>query len=223
MKNKKRLKRIIFSIIAFVALCAAVFFVAQIYVDNSAKQFIVSLDNVPEVDVILVLGARVYENGQPSHALADRLNYAYELYKSGKAEKILVSGDHGSEEYDEVNTMKQYLMDKGVPRKNILLDHAGFDTFDSIYRAKEIFQVKSMVISTQNFHIKRAIYIARRIGIEAYGYPSPDRESYNMGWFNLRESIAKVKAVWDTDIVSAKPTYGGTPIPCWSDGTVTDG
>ncbi len=114
-------------------------------------------------------------------------------------------------------------MDKGVPRKNILLDHAGFDTFDSIYRAKEIFQVKSMVISTQNFHIKRAIYIARRIGIEAYGYPSPDRESYNMGWFNLRESIAKVKAVWDTDIVSAKPKYGGTPIPFWSDGTVTDG
>lgn len=223
MKKKRRFKKIILSLLAFAALCATIFVAAQIYVDNTAEQFIVQLKDVPEVDVILVLGAKVYENGQPSTALADRLNYAYELYTNGKAGKILVSGDHGSKEYDEVNVMKQYLLDKGVPREDILLDHAGFDTFDSIYRAKEIFQVESMVISTQNFHIKRAIYIARRLGIEAYGYPSPDREQYNMDWFNLRESIAKIKAVWDTDIILSKPKYEGTPIPFWSDGTVTDG
>ena len=149
--------------------------------------------------------------------------YALELYQAGKAEKIIVSGDHGQANYDEVNVMKAYLMDKGVPRTDIFMDHAGFDTFDSMVRAKEIFQVKSLLVSTQELHMSRALYIARRIGIDAYGYPSPDKEIYSMQKLNFREKLASLKAVLDTDILRREPKFGGEAIPIWKDGALTDG
>ena len=182
---------------------------------NSYAKYIVEADNAPNADCILVLGAGVV-NGEPTIALADRLDNAYELWQKGKASKILVSGDNGSVHYNEVGVMKDYLVARGVPSDAIFQDHAGFNTYDSMYRAKEIFQVKNMLICTNNFHMRRSLYIARRLGIEAYGYPTPDKAVYNMPMLNAREKLAKIKAFWDVEITHRKPKFLGEAIPIMS-------
>lgn len=217
-KIKKALRILIIPIILFLISFLGI----QIYVDLYASPHIVSRGNVPVCDAVMVLGASVYSNGTPTPVLEDRLRYAYELYVNKKAKKILVSGDHGTADYDEVNTMRDYLMKLGVSKEDIFMDHAGFDTYDSMYRAKSIFQIKSLLVSTQNFHIDRAVYIARKLGIEAYGYPCEDKSIYNMTYLNLRESFAKVKAVIETDILKRSSKYGGEAIPIWKSGTLTE-
>jgi vancomycin permeability regulator SanA len=188
-----------------------------------AKSYILSsADDAPVCDAVMVLGARVYGSGAPSMVLRDRLDYGYELYALGKAGKILVSGDHGREDYDEVNAMREYLIKKGVPGEDIFMDHAGFNTYDSMYRAKEVFCVGSLLISTQEFHISRSVYIARKLGIDAYGYPCEDKAAYSMFSLNLRESLARVKAFWDV-MVHRAPQYSGDPIPISGDGNLTSG
>ena len=208
---------IIIGAIAFVT-----FFGIQRYVDNFASGKIITPERAPVCDAVMVLGAMVHGE-TPSPILADRLDYAFELYKNGKAKKILVSGDHGREEYDEVNAMKQYLLDKDVPEEDIFMDHAGFNTYDSMYRAKEVFQVETMIISTQEFHINRALYLAEKIGIEAYGYPSKDKALYNMKVLNVREGLAKIKAFIDADILKRDPKFGGEAIPISGSGLLTEG
>jgi len=153
--------------------------------------------------------------------LRDRLDLGYELYALGKAKKILVSGDHGRKNYDEVNAMKDYLMEKGVPREDIFMDHAGFNTYDSMYRAKEIFGVERLLICTQDFHIARAVYTARRLKIDAYGFSCEDG-GINTKLNKMRESLARIKAVFDTT-VKRKPKYLGDKIPISGDGRLTDG
>ena len=221
-KNKKKWIKTLLVAAAFVLALALFFLFVQLYIDGVAAPYIVTADSAVEADAVIVLGALVYADERPSPVLEDRLLYAYELYTTGKAKKIIVSGDHGRKDYDEVNAMKEYLVQKGVPEADIFLDHAGFDTYDSMIRARDIFGVKTLHISTQNFHIRRAIYIARRLGIEAYGYASPDKPSYGMARLNLRESLAKIKAFWDTDIVHRAPKVGGESIPISGSGIHTN-
>ena len=115
-------------------------------------------------DCIIVLGAFVYEDGTLCPMLADRMDTAITLYKNGTAPKLLLTGDHGGEDYDEVDAMKNYALEKGVPKEDIFLDHAGFSTYDSILRAKEVFGAKNAVVVTQKFHLDRALYIAKKNG-----------------------------------------------------------
>lgn len=218
----QKLKKIFKIILIPVILFLTVFLGVQIYVDSYASPYMTDIENAPICDAVMVLGASVYSNGKPSAILADRLQYAYDLYKAGKAPKILVSGDHGTADYDEVNTMRDYLTELGVPKEDIFMDHAGFDTYDSMYRAKTIFKIEKLLISTQNFHINRAVYIARKLNIDAYGYPCRDKKCYNMEYLNLRESLAKVKAVIETDILKRSSKYGGEAIPIWKSGTLTE-
>lgn len=218
-----RLKSFIIAACAFLLFGVASFFIIQIYIGKSAENFLVDAGNAPDADAVMILGALVYKNGSPSYVLKDRLDYGYELYSLGKAKKILVSGDHGTKGYDEVNSMKEYLMQKGVPREDIFMDHAGFNTYDSMYRAREIFGIKKLLISTQQFHMSRSIYIARRLGIDAYGYASEDKPYYNMKYLNFRESFARVKAFLDADILKRKPKYLGDTIPIMGSGAMTDG
>ena len=193
------------------------------YVGAVSSPYILDdIDEAPVCDAVLVLGAKVYEDGSPSPSLSDRLDRAIELYQAGKAPKIIASGDHGTEEYDEVNGMLDYLLAHGIPREDIFLDHAGFNTYDSLYRARDIFCVKSLLISTQDFHIGRSVYMGRRLGLDAWGVPTPDRESYRL-YNQLRESLARVKAVLETDVLRRQPRYLGDAIPIWGDGSVTDG
>lgn len=176
--------------------------------------------DLPAADAVLVLGAAVYRNGQMSAVFLDRATVALEVYRAGKAKKILVSGDHSRGNYDEVNIAKKFLLDNGVPARDLFVDYAGFDTYDSIYRAKEIFKVDSLIICTQDFHLPRALYVAHSLGLKASGIKA-DLRAYNLGFYNfLRENAARAKAFWDVEFKSA-PKFLGESIPITGDGRVS--
>ena len=190
----------------------------NIYIKNvTEKSIFKNVDDIETSQVALVLGAKVFQNGRLSDMYYDRALSALELYQKGKVGRILVSGDHGRENYDEVNTVKQFFLDKEVAEEDIFLDHAGFDTYDSIYRAKEIFKVKSVVIVTQEFHLPRALFIAQRLDLEVQGLIA-DKQSYITIKYNKeREILANVKAFLNI-IGHSKPKYLGKPIPILGDG-----
>ena len=220
-------KRVIKLIALIICLCIDVgivsFFFIQRHIVQSTTEYILhDAADAPLSDAVMVLGAFVTKSGNPSLILRDRLDYGHELYIQGKAKKILISGDHGQVDYDEVNTMRNYLLEKGVPSEDIFMDHAGFNTYDSMYRAKAIFGVETLLISTQEFHINRAVFIARKLEIQAYGYPCADKPTYNMIVLNIRESLARAKAYWDT-LVMRNPRFLGEPIPISGNGNETIG
>ena len=165
-----------------------------------------------DVECILVLGCSVRPDGSPSAMLAERLEKGVQLYENGAAPKLLMSGDNGQVEYNEVITMGNYALEKGVPSQDIFLDYAGFSTYESMYRAKEIFQAKKILIVTQKYHLHRALYIAQAMGLDAYGV-SCDTQVY-AGQINrdIREILARNKDFL-TSIFKPKPTYLGDPVP----------
>jgi len=179
-----------------------------------------NIENAPSKQTALILGARVLSNGKMSDILSDRVKSALELYDNGKVKKILVSGDHGRIKYDEVNTIKKYLLENGASPEDIFLDHAGFDTYDSLYRAKEIFKVDSVIIVTQKFHLPRSIYIGKSLGIESYGFVADKQKYLGMQRYKLREILARVKAFFNIAFHS-KSKYGGEPIPITGDGRLS--
>ncbi len=194
------------------------------YVQQTTKQRIITGEQakqLEDVDCILVLGAGVWQNNQPSHMLEDRLLQSIALYTEGVAPKIIMSGDHGREDYDEVNVMKDFAIDRGVEADDVFMDHAGFSTYESIYRAKEIFEVNKMVIVTQEYHLYRALYIAESFGIEAYGVPSNPRPYAGQTYRDIREIASRNKdffmCIWKPE-----PTYLGETIPVSGSGALTD-
>lgn len=162
-------------------------------------------------DCIIVLGAFVYEDGTLCPMLADRMDTAITLYKNGTAPKLLLTGDHGGEDYDEVDAMKNYALEKGVPKEDIFLDHAGFSTYDSILRAKEVFGAKNAVVVTQKFHLDRALYIAGRTGLSAVGVNSDPREYDGILYNELREIPARTKTFF-LCLFRISPKYLGDPV-----------
>jgi SanA protein len=180
-------------------------------------------DQVPHAQAALVLGAQVLPNGHPSRMLEDRIAAAADLYRAGKVDKLLLSGDHSRVVYDEVGTMKLQLLQRGIPAEDIFTDHAGFDTWDSAQRARRVFDVDSAVVVTQRFHMARALYDARRAGLNVTGYEA-DRRDYGrvMPRLQLREAAARVKAVGDV-VTGAQPRFLGAPIPITGDGRKTWG
>lgn len=174
------------------------------------------------MDCILVLGCGVREDGTPSRMLEDRLARAVELYHSGAAPKLLMSGDHGREGYNEVGVMKDYAIKHGVPSEDIFMDHAGFSTYESVYRAKAIFGVERFVIVTQGYHLSRALYIADAFEIEAYGVTA-DRHRYTGQLMrDIREVLARTKDTFYC-LFKPAPTYLGEAIPVSGNGDVTQG
>ena len=145
-----------------------------------------------------------------------------EVFELEAAPKILMSGDHGQEDYDEVNVMKQYALDAGISETDIFMDHAGFSTYESMYRAKEVFGIDKMIIVTQDYHLSRAVYIANKLGIEAYGVASDYRSFSGQLGRDSREVLARVKDMFTT-VLKPKPTYLGEAIPISGDGTATNG
>jgi SanA protein len=177
----------------------------------------------PSAPVAIVLGARVYPNGNPSPMLADRLKTAVDLYESGKVDKLLLSGDHGRATYDEVNTMLAYVCEHGVPDRDVFTDHAGFSTYETMYRARDIFQVKAALVVTQEFHLARAVYTARTLGIDAVGVAA-DRQPYaTERRLAMRDWLARVKAVFQLHVTTPEPTYLGPTIPIDGDGATSRG
>jgi SanA protein len=207
-----RLSLIIILIIALATLSVPIFM--RIVMDS---YMYISLETIPKTNVAIVLGASV-RNGQPSPLLADRANTAIKLYQKGKVNKILVTGDNGALSHDEVTPVRKYLLDAGIPAADIFLDHAGFDTYSSMYRARDVFQAHSATIVTQDFHLPRSLYIARRLGIDAYGIVAVGHVGSVYDY--VREIPASVKAMMDLAIMRV-PKYLGPSIPLEGDGTVT--
>lgn len=173
------------------------------------------------VDCILVLGCFVKSDGTPSDMLHDRLSRGVELYELGAAPKLLMSGDHGQTNYDEVAAMKRYAVDGGIPSEDVFMDHAGFSTYESIYRAKEIFQADKIIIVTQEYHLYRALYIARQLGVEAYGVDADLRNYSGQTGRDIREVLARVKDLFGC-IFKPEPTYLGETIPISGNGNATN-
>lgn len=169
-----------------------------------------SLRDTPEAQTALVPGASIFSDGTLSPIFQERVDTALALYKAGKVSKILVSGDNSSVNHNEVNPAKNYLLDRGVPEEDIFLDHAGFDTYSSLYRAKHIFGVASITVATQEFHLPRALFIARKLGIPASGLVPEEESSTFHNYF--REIFADVKAVADL-LLDREPKYLGEEIP----------
>ena len=185
---------------------------------NTKKQINTKIDK--DIDCILVLGAGIWDD-KPSPMLQDRLDTAIKLYKDGISNKIIMTGDHGTKEYDEVNIMKQYAIDAGIPSEDIFMDHAGFSTYESIYRARDVFKVKKMVIVTQEYHLYRALYIANSLGVKSYGVNSDPRKYAGQLYREAREILARNKD-FIYGIVKPKPTYLGKEIPVSGNGDITN-
>ncbi|MBQ3005111.1 MAG: YdcF family protein [Clostridia bacterium] len=173
------------------------------------------------VDCIMVLGCQVHDNEYPSDMLEDRLNKGIEVYNIGASPKLLMSGDHGQHEYDEVNVMKQYAVDTGISSSDVFMDHAGFSTYESVYRAKEIFGADKIIIVTQEYHLYRALYIANKLGVEAYGVAADYRPYAGKLAQDCREALARVKD-FATTIIKPEPTFLGEAIPVNGDGNITN-
>ena len=224
MKKKRIIIIILVILISLTSIGIATVLGINAYVMNVGGKYIISPEKATElsdVDCILVLGCLVEENGVPSDRLADRIYGGVELYKSGCAPKIIMSGDHGREDYDEVGAMKRTAENEGVDPSDIFMDHAGFSTYESLYRAKEIFGADKIIIVTQEYHLYRALYIAKQLGIEAYGVSSAYR-SYEGQWMrDIREVLARVKDFIYT-VFQPEPTYFGEKIPLSGDGNITN-
>lgn len=214
MAKKKRKKFIWFSVLILFAAALAAPLAVSAYMKSSAEAYLVTDDAAAELgaDCILILGAGLKADGTPNHMLQDRLDKGIELYKSGAAPKLLLSGDNGQEEYDEVNAMKEYALNAGIPPEDIFLDHAGFSTYESMYRARDIFLVKKAIIITQRYHQYRALYTARGLGIEGYGVVSEPRTYAGQNYRDLREILARNKDFIKV-IIKPEPTYLGEAIP----------
>ncbi len=193
------------------------------YVINSTKKQILSEEEaatLEDVDCIVVLGCQVKSDGTPSHMLEDRLKRGVALYNLGAAPKLLMSGDHGTQGYDEVDAMKRYAFDAGIPSEDIFMDHAGFSTYETVYRAKEIFGADKVLIVTQTYHLYRALYIAQALGMEAYGVSSEYRQYSGQFHRDIREILARVKD-FGMSILKPLPTYMGEAIPISGSGELT--
>ncbi len=209
---------------AVVVLFGAAVLVTNLIVTRSAADFIVhTTADAPRAQAAIVLGARVYADGTPSPMLADRLDTGIALYKLGKVKKLLLSGDHGQTEYDEVNVMLAYVLARGVPPWDVFTDHAGFDTYDTMYRAIDVFQVRSALIVTQDFHLARSVYTARALGLEAVGVVADIRPYTDELRNRMREWLARGKAILQLHITHPEPRYLGPPLPIDGDGRTTRG
>ncbi len=227
IKQKRKLpKGVVITLCVLLALgvsgIAAVFGING-WVMGSVSSRIVSEEQaavLQNVDCIIVLGCQVRSDGSPSHMLEDRLKRGVALYELGAAPKLLMSGDHGTAEYDEVDAMKRYAVNEGVPSADVFMDHAGFSTYETIYRAKEIFGADKVIIVTQEYHLYRALYIARQLGIKAYGVPADYRQYSGQFSRDVREILARVKD-FGMGIIQPEPTYLGPAIPISGSGDLT--
>jgi SanA protein len=213
-------KRVIIGL-AIIALSMVTFFIYSnltVYLNGSKDLYF--YDQAPKSEVAIVLGAKVFQNGHLSAILGDRVKTGIELYQQGKVKKLLMSGDHGQESYDEVNAMAKFAIDHGIPEEDVFMDHAGFSTYDSMYRASDVFEVKSAIIVTQEFHLPRAVYLAKAMGIEAVGVYADKQKYNNEGYLYRRELLARIKAVGEL-MLGGKPKYLGPVIPITGDGKVT--
>jgi SanA protein len=216
-----RIHKILFVIFGGTALVTLLINVGMIL---TAYRFVYSnMDTLPERTAVLVLGSQTHGKTL-SPVLQDRVDASISLMENKKGKKLLLSGDHGKLYYDEVNAMRLYVLANapGIQEEDIFMDHAGFSTWDSMNRARDVFEVKDLIIVTQQFHISRAVCMARSLGLDAVGYGiNQDRFSGRSLWnWRSREYLARVKAFYSI-VLKPKPRYLGDKIPISGDGRAT--
>lgn len=224
MKPEKLMKYFFAFLIASAFMCLGL----NGFVKGTTGKQIVTIEELKEgkkstacPDAVLVLGAQVKPDGSLSKMLKERLDTGISIYKAGLTDRMIMSGDHGREDYDEVNAMKSYAIEQGVPSECIFMDHAGFSTYESMYRAKEIFQADNIIVVTQKYHMYRALYDAKAMGIESKGVVCDTRVYKGDRYRKLREMAARIKDVGIT-ITKPKPTCLGDVIPVTGNGDVTN-
>ncbi|MEZ5346291.1 MAG: ElyC/SanA/YdcF family protein [Pyrinomonadaceae bacterium] len=196
--------------IGLLGILCSYFIVRQVR-SFSSEKIKNSIGEIPDEEpppVVIVYGAAVLKNGKLSSVLYDRVYVAAELYKAKKVKKLLMSGDNSRKEYDEPTAMKNAAIELGVPEADIVTDFAGRRTYDTCYRAKEIFEIKKAIHVTQKFHLPRAIYLCEKIGIESIGLKA-DRQRYrDEDAWNIREFLAVVSAWFEINFVPFEPIGG---------------
>ncbi len=218
------IKMVLRIVLILLAACGVFSVVVNIYMIQSTKNLIYSqAADVPEKFTVIIPGAKVYQN-TVSHVVRDRLEAAINLVHSGKCERYLVSGDHGRKDYDEVNGIKNFMCKYySVEEDDIFLDHAGFSTYETMYRARDVFCVEDAVVVTQKCFAPRTAYIANKLGLDAVVYEAPEINRYasrtKTSWA-LREYLARVKAFLDVAF-KAKPKFLGDKIPVTGDASLS--
>ena len=224
MKKRKWMKHALMIMLCLVLVGTMTVLGINARVKSVGKKHLLTAEEaaqLTDVDCILVLGCLVRSDGSLSNMLHDRLVRGVELYELGAAPKLLMSGDHGRTDYDEVNTMKAYAMEQGVPSADVFMDHAGFSTYESMYRAKEVFDADKIIIVSQEYHLYRALYIAEELGLEAYGVASEGDNYGGQTYREIREILARVKDAVYT-VFKPAPTYLGDMIPVSGNGDLTN-
>lgn len=213
-------EKIIYALLCFFALGLTLVFGINFYIKNSTKSQIKDMKEV-NVDAIVVLGASIRTDGSLSPMLKDRLIAAIEAYNNGVSSKIIMSGDHSSDSYDEVTAMKKFAVENGVKSEDVYLDHSGFSTYDSIYRMKYIFKLDNIAIVTQKYHLYRALYIANKLDIEAVGIDATKKIYSGQNYRDFRELLARnkdfIKAILKPDA-----TYIGDSVDINASGDLTN-
>lgn len=223
MKKKMFIRVLVWFVFVVIIMTLTVVGI-NLHIVIKEKSKILSLEEAAkfQADCIIVLGAGIRDDGSPTWMLEDRIKIGDKLYQNHATDKIIMSGDHGRENHDEVNTMKNYAIGEGIPSEDIFMDHAGFETYDSLYRARDIFGAKKVIIVTQEYHLYRALYIADRLGMEACGVTSDLRfYSKKMVYWKFREYLARVKSFVKC-IAQPKPKYLGDTIDLSVSGDVTN-
>lgn len=222
-REPQRRKRVLLVACLALLLLAASPFLLSAYVRAATAAQIGTAESAAafDADCILVLGAGVRDDGTPSPMLEDRLLTAIALYRAGVAPKLLMSGDHGTVGYDEVNTMKAFAIAQGVPSEDIFMDHAGFATYDSVYRARDVFAARRVVVVTQEYHLYRALYIANALELPALGVAADLRPYGGQTYYSLREIAARAKDALKCAF-RPPPALLGETIPVSGSGDVTN-
>lgn len=224
-KTRTWLRRVVLGVLILGLVCLGLALGIDAYVRHQASAYLLSRETAAEledVDCILILGCGVREDGSPSLMLRDRLDMGLKLYEAGTAPKLLMSGDHSRTDYDEVNTMKNYAMAAGVPSEDVFMDHAGFSTYESMYRARDIFCAEKLVIVSQGYHLYRAVYDARALGLDAYGVAAEDIRYAGQLVRDLREILARCKDFFCC-LLQPEPTFLGEAIPVSGNGDWSNG
>jgi len=209
--HKKRL--VTFAALLLLAAIVSIAVINGIVV-NTADRYIVAKDRLSDdvADCIIVLGARVYADRGLSPMLQDRVDEGIRLYNEGRAPKLLMSGDNSVVNYNEVYAMKQYAVENGVPANAIFMDHAGFSTYDTMYRAKAVFAVETAIVVTQRYHLYRAVYVGQSLGIDIKGVAAKQIDYPGQGSRDAREIAARVKD-FGMVVFRPEPKFLGDVIP----------
>ena len=213
-KEIKKIKKIFkWALLTGILIPVILLVSANCIINQQAKKLVFeNIESIPENEVGLLLGTSKYlRSGSPNQYFENRIIATEELFKSGKIKKVVISGDNGRENYNEPQDMKEALMKRGIPEEKIVLDYAGFRTFDSVYRMKEIFGQNRFTIISQKFHNQRAIFIAKSLKLNVVGYNATDVDAYNGFKTKVREKFARVKVFIDL-MIGKKPKYLGEKI-----------